>query len=86
MTAQDYLEALGNGWPRERVPILLGGGGWSWAGLARVLAEQSRPLTEILGILDNCPFAETPAVLQIRQELEAGYRHSAKRGMHESSV
>lgn len=64
----------------------LGGGGYSWAGLARVLAEQSRPLGEILEMLDNCPFAGTPAVHQIRKELEDGRWHPVVQGMHPSSV
>lgn len=50
----------------------------SWAGLARVLAEQGRPLGEVLGLLGNCPSADAPMVQQIRQELEEGRWHPGK--------
>jgi tetratricopeptide (TPR) repeat protein len=85
-----YFDAIDEDFPRAEAAFLkatqLGGGGYSWAGLARVLAEQSKPLGEIIKMLDACPFAVTPQVHQIRLKLEDGYWHPEMRGLHHSSV
>ncbi len=64
----------------------LGGGGWSWAGLARVLAEQGKPLEQILGMPDNCPSAKNQEVQELRTKLVDGYWYSSRQGLHSFSV
>lgn len=77
-----YLDVIDENFPCAEAAFLkatqFGGGEKSWAGLARVLAEQRGPVGEILGMLNNCPFADSPCVREVRKQLEDGYWHSGK--------
>jgi hypothetical protein len=55
-----------------RTAIALGGGPDAYAGLARVLAECGRNMTEILAFLDGCVHAAAPKVQDMRSEVERG--------------
>jgi tetratricopeptide (TPR) repeat protein len=55
-----------------RKAIELGAEADSYAGLARVLAERGTQTSEILSLLDNCPFAGEPAIKAMRSEIESG--------------
>jgi hypothetical protein len=72
-----YFDAIDEDLPRAEAGFLkatqLGGGEYSWAGLARVIAEQGGLPEQILALIDDCPFADASAVQDVRQRLEQGF-------------
>jgi ABC-type hemin transport system ATPase subunit len=63
---------LGRAEEAFRRAVQLGGGEWSYRGLARVLAQLGRDRGEVLRLLDECPYAESPAVQELRDEIACG--------------
>ncbi|MFN0053786.1 MAG: hypothetical protein ACKV0T_16525 [Planctomycetales bacterium] len=68
----DILGDLAHAEAAFRKAIELGAEADSYAGLARVLAQRGNPTSEILSLIDSCPFAESPAIKETRLEIENG--------------
>lgn len=70
-TFREDFEAATDAFKRA---ITLGAGAWSYAGLARVLAQQDRR-DEAMAILTKprCPFPNEECIVRMRKQLESGY-------------
>lgn len=77
-----YFDVIDEDLPKAEAAFLratqLGGGEYSWAGLARVIAERGGPREQILALMDDCPFADASAVQKIRQEVDEGFWHPSQ--------
>lgn len=68
----DLLEDYPRAEAAFRRAVELGGAADSYAGLARVLAQRGHPQSEVVALLDGCPFAQAPAVQKVRDEVAGG--------------